>query len=70
MKKIAEDIDKPPNLSLSSTTEQKNVENDNDLRGSLSSSTIEAKQPKTTTNRNPDSSSFSTPKKKKTKRQR
>jgi len=38
---------------------KKNVENDNEPRGSLSSFTTEAKQPRTTTSRDPGSSSSS-----------
>jgi hypothetical protein len=52
-KKLGDD-DKPPNSSLSSAPEEKNVKNDNEPRGSLSSFAIEAKQPRTTMNQDPN----------------
>jgi len=58
-KKKPKDDDEPFNL-LSFAAEEKNVENDNKLGGLLLSSVIEAKQPKTTTSRDFDLSSYST----------
>jgi hypothetical protein len=48
IKKKPRDNDKSKGSSLSSAPQEKNAENDNELGGSLLSSIIKAKQPRTT----------------------
>jgi len=66
LKKKPRDDDKPF-CSLLSSKPKKNVENDNELGGSLSSFATKAKQPKMTMSQDLGSSSFSTPEEKKPK---
>jgi hypothetical protein len=56
LRKKPRDDNEPPGSSLSSIIEEKNVENNNKLRGSLSFSTIEKKKPRTMTSWDSNSS--------------